>query len=113
MVRSLFKSSYLSIAMRDVPALCATHFFGAALRVAVRWMGRACSTGPEIFRRPRAIASTIAAEGDPAERWFCRAMPDRGTVLSMLLTFEGEHGGTLAEEVCGIAACFMAGASAA
>gem|GEM_PF-6450129 len=98
MARSLFTSSYLSIAMREIPALCAMHFLAAPSNVAVRWTGRARSMGPETSRIPRAIASTIAAEGDPAERWFCEAIPDRGTVLSMLLAREGEHGGTLAEE---------------
>lgn len=112
MVRSLFTSSYLSIAMRDVPAFSAMHFLMAPFSVAVRWMGCTRSMGPETFRIPRAIASTIAAEGDPAVRWFCKAMPDRGTVLSMLLAFEGEHGGTLAEEECEAAVCF-AGISAA
>ncbi len=98
MVRSLFTSFYLSIAIRDAPVFCATHFFEVPFSVAVRWTGLARSIGPETFRIPRAIASTIAAEGDPAVRWFCEAMPDRGTVLSMLEALEGKHGGTLAEE---------------
>ena len=112
MVRSLFKSFYLSIAIRDDPAFCAMHFLAAPFNVAVRWTGWARSMGPETFRIPRAIASTIAAEGDPAVRWFCEAMPVRGTVLSTLVTREGKHGGTLAEEACGTDTC-LPGASAA
>lgn len=44
------------------------------------------------------MASIIAAEGEPAERWACGGVPSRGTDLSMLETSEGEHGDTLAEE---------------